>query len=107
MKGLRSAIHGAPHCSRVLLRGRDPFSAWAAPKLKDLELLSMDVAAAESMGGAGQLRACKGELPVKGGPEAGEGTRSLLLKPGGQGQGAWVRRLSELMRRFLRTPQMK
>eukprot|EP00983_Pelagomonas_calceolata_P091336 1157531-Pelagomonas_calceolata.AAC.7 len=35
----------------------------------------------------------------KGVPQAGEGTRSSLLKPGGQGQGqgAWVRRLSEPM----------
>eukprot|EP00983_Pelagomonas_calceolata_P061999 1147091-Pelagomonas_calceolata.AAC.3 len=43
-------------------------------------------------------------------PEAGERHKgaccSCCTKPGGQGQGAWVGRLSELMR-CLRTPQMK
>eukprot|EP00983_Pelagomonas_calceolata_P086169 1156711-Pelagomonas_calceolata.AAC.1 len=30
-------------------RSRDPFLTWAAPKLKELELLSMEVAAASAL----------------------------------------------------------
>eukprot|EP00983_Pelagomonas_calceolata_P068122 1149770-Pelagomonas_calceolata.AAC.1 len=81
----------ASQCSRVLLRGRDPFSTWAAPNLKDL-----GTSPEEELMNPTATASCQG------GPEAGEGTRSLLLKPGGQGQGACVSRW-----RCLRTPQMK
>eukprot|EP00983_Pelagomonas_calceolata_P030024 939842-Pelagomonas_calceolata.AAC.2 len=85
---------------------------------QDLELLSKEKeVAAETAAGsgscwergesrAGQLGACMGEagqtsseeeLMDPTGPEAGASTLSLLLKPGGQGQGAWVEMLSELM----------
>eukprot|EP00983_Pelagomonas_calceolata_P051415 1142394-Pelagomonas_calceolata.AAC.4 len=87
----------------MFLRGRDTFSTWAAPKLKDLELLSMEVAAAGSVGRAGQGswehawegagQTCSRDLLLD--PTASTHSRGCCTKPGGQGQGAWVGRLSE------------
>eukprot|EP00983_Pelagomonas_calceolata_P128328 1161501-Pelagomonas_calceolata.AAC.6 len=109
--GLYPAIHWAPQCSPMLLRGRDPFSTWAAPKLKNLELLSMgELTAKRSVGGAEQtspeeeLMDLTATAPSQGGSRGrrkGSGHKgaccSCCTKPGGQGQGSWVGRLSEPM----------
>eukprot|EP00983_Pelagomonas_calceolata_P060248 1146288-Pelagomonas_calceolata.AAC.6 len=50
--GLYSAIHRASQCCPVLLRGRVPFTTWAASKQKELELFSMEEVAVETAAGS-------------------------------------------------------
>eukprot|EP00983_Pelagomonas_calceolata_P106724 1159265-Pelagomonas_calceolata.AAC.3 len=106
--GLSSAIHGVVQRSRILLRVRGPFSTslwWAAPKRGDLELLSMEVAAAGSVGGVLPGRAAGGSM--HGGRRAnlyrgrvdGPHSHSFRSKRAQrQGQGARMGRLSEPMK---------
>eukprot|EP00983_Pelagomonas_calceolata_P119968 1160656-Pelagomonas_calceolata.AAC.4 len=86
---------------------------WAVLKLRDLELQPpMEVELLGAWGEQGKpapgrvdgpqevLWTPQPQLPVKGGPEAGDwhkGACSCCTKLGGQGQRAWVGRLSELM----------